>query len=310
MTSGPSSSPSPAAGWYPDPLDPSRERLWDGGQWSEQTRPTGSGSTPVTSMPVRQAARPSPVADGSATPTEVRRERSGSGWSTGSILGLGCGLLALLSVGGCVVLVGVVPLVAVRSQGAFSEEATEIAVAVPEPVPTTMMVEPGFVATTGPDGPVSDSAGPLALFGMPAEVVQPTDGDIAVLEVTVETPVDVTEPIFAAGGSDIEPGDREVVVGVPATIALRSASVDPLVMQDPFSWSIVGGSTGSDYRPAAIDCGAIDDDLTELDELGIGVGRTGVVCFVVEIEDFEHPETRVVLTAGDGAPAVWIRQLP
>lgn len=31
------------SGWYPDPVDPARERYWDGWQWSRSTRPAAGG---------------------------------------------------------------------------------------------------------------------------------------------------------------------------------------------------------------------------------------------------------------------------
>lgn len=34
------------AGWYPDPSDPGRLRLWDGANWSVETRPGGTGTPP------------------------------------------------------------------------------------------------------------------------------------------------------------------------------------------------------------------------------------------------------------------------
>ena len=59
----------PPQGWYPDPLDGDRLRLWDGSQWGEQTQPrpsvsqeTESGSTP----PVPALARPANGAPGPA----------------------------------------------------------------------------------------------------------------------------------------------------------------------------------------------------------------------------------------------------
>lgn len=41
----------PPTGWYPDPMNPSAQRFWDGHQWTEQTRPVGSTRMPAPSMP-------------------------------------------------------------------------------------------------------------------------------------------------------------------------------------------------------------------------------------------------------------------
>lgn len=54
----------PPAGWHPDPFDPSIDRYWDGGQWTGQTQPRGSGA------PVPDYGAPTQVfgAPGSPTP--------------------------------------------------------------------------------------------------------------------------------------------------------------------------------------------------------------------------------------------------
>lgn len=38
------STPNTPAGWYPDNANPGTERFWDGGQWTAQSRPTGTGT--------------------------------------------------------------------------------------------------------------------------------------------------------------------------------------------------------------------------------------------------------------------------
>lgn len=282
--------------------------MWDGERWSEQSRPAAASTPTPISLPRRPTTDPSSA--------ELKRERSNSGWSVGSLVGLGVGLLALLTVGGCVVLVGVVPLIAVRSQGTLVTEEVEVAVAIPETtvfeVPATNALEPGFGSTTaGPDGPTSDAVGPLATYGSAAEVVGILDrGAIAVFEITVEEPVDVTESVLAADAVGAD--DGEVLVGIPAAIILRESPTDQLPAVGVFDWTIVGGATATTSRPAvpgteAIGCDVIDADLTVVDEWSLGVERRGLVCITVPFADFDHPETRVVLTAGDGAPVTWIR---
>lgn len=39
------------SGWYADPVDPARERYWDGWQWSRNTRPVAPGPGPGTPQP-------------------------------------------------------------------------------------------------------------------------------------------------------------------------------------------------------------------------------------------------------------------
>lgn len=296
MSSDDTPSSSPAAGWYPDPLDAGVERLWDGERWSEQTRAAGSGSLPPP-LPSRRLATPGPP------PTESKPNRSGTGWSTGSVVGLGCGLLALLSVGGCVVLVGVVPLIAVRSEEVSVGEGFDVAVEVPEA--TMMALEPmeEFPPTTAGPG--------VALFGSSTGMVAVLDnGEAAAFSVTVEEPVDVTEAVLAAGGPEPDPDDGRVLVGVAATVVLNESTFEPLLAPGLFELTIVGGATGSMYSPVeagSVGCDLVDDDLTTVEEFRIGEEGRGIVCFVVPTEDFEHPETQVVLEVLGGAPITWIR---
>lgn len=56
------SSQQPPAGWYPDPAGSGDERYWDGGAWSQVTRPSG-GVNPPTGQPGQQ-----PVGAGGAGP--------------------------------------------------------------------------------------------------------------------------------------------------------------------------------------------------------------------------------------------------
>jgi len=220
-------------------------------------------------------------------------------------VGIGCGLVALLSVGGCVVLAGVVPLIAVRSQEAFVEEA-EIAVeAQTTMVPMTVPPEPME------EFPPTTAGADVARFGSSTEMVAVLDnGEAAAFEVTVEESVDVTEPVVAAGGPALEPGDDRVLVGVAASLELHESTVEPLPASGLFGWTIVGGATGTTYPPVvagSVGCDLIDADLTTVEQFGIGEEQRGVVCFLVPSADFEHPETQVVLEVAGGAPITWIR---
>lgn len=205
-------------------------------------------------------------------------------------------------------LVGIVPLMAVRSEQVFVEEE---AVAIPAPQPTRVpvTVEP-------PPEPMEEfpptTAGPgVAMFGLSTGMVAlPDNGETAAFDITVEEPVDVTQAVLTAGGPDPEPGEDRVLVGVAATMVLQESAVEPLGVPDLFEWTIVGGATGSMYSPVeagSAGCDLIDADLTTVEEFRIGEERRGIVCFVVPMEDFEHPETQVVLEVLGGAPITWIR---
>jgi uncharacterized RDD family membrane protein YckC len=57
-----SHTPSPPAGWYPDPSgDAGRERWWDGGSWTSRDR---LAATPAFAPPVAPAPRPSTTPNG------------------------------------------------------------------------------------------------------------------------------------------------------------------------------------------------------------------------------------------------------
>ena len=47
----PPSAPPPPPGWHADPLDPRRQRLWDGYRWTEQTRSPSEAGSPETWAP-------------------------------------------------------------------------------------------------------------------------------------------------------------------------------------------------------------------------------------------------------------------
>jgi hypothetical protein len=54
----------PTAGWYPAPDDPSRERWWNGAEWSDSFRPTAQSVVP----PAPAYGQPQPYATGYAQP--------------------------------------------------------------------------------------------------------------------------------------------------------------------------------------------------------------------------------------------------
>lgn len=63
----------PPAGWYPDPAGSGDERYWDGGAWSQVTRPTGGVNVPVGAGAVHHGAAPGP---GQAGPVPGHGARS------------------------------------------------------------------------------------------------------------------------------------------------------------------------------------------------------------------------------------------
>lgn len=54
----------PPANWYPAPDDPSRERWWNGAEWSETFRPAGQAAPP----PVPTYGQPLPYTTGYSHP--------------------------------------------------------------------------------------------------------------------------------------------------------------------------------------------------------------------------------------------------
>ena len=77
----------PPAGWHPDPYDPSIDRYWDGRQWTNQTRPKGSGDPTQVFGAVGQGGTP-PAAGG--------QKRRMWPWV------LGAGLVGLVALGAAV----------------------------------------------------------------------------------------------------------------------------------------------------------------------------------------------------------------
>ena len=51
----------PPRGWYPDPAQPGRERLWDGQRWSDQVRLPPGSPPPVTGLTSTAPASTGPV---------------------------------------------------------------------------------------------------------------------------------------------------------------------------------------------------------------------------------------------------------
>src|SRR4028118_1050230 len=50
-------------GWYADPVDPARERYWDGWQWSRNTRPSESQPPAAARGASARGAAPSAAGD-------------------------------------------------------------------------------------------------------------------------------------------------------------------------------------------------------------------------------------------------------
>ncbi|MGN0124785.1 MULTISPECIES: excalibur calcium-binding domain-containing protein [Rhodococcus] len=77
----------PPAGWHPDPYDPSIDRYWDGQQWTNQTRPKGSGDPTQVFGAVGQGGNP---------PAGGGQKRRKWPWA------LGAGLVGLVALGAAV----------------------------------------------------------------------------------------------------------------------------------------------------------------------------------------------------------------
>jgi uncharacterized RDD family membrane protein YckC len=69
------------SGWYPDPVNPTQERYWDGWQWSRNTRPVDQAPTgsPYAQPPYAQPSyAPYPESPSGRPPLGHPRPRSGS----------------------------------------------------------------------------------------------------------------------------------------------------------------------------------------------------------------------------------------
>lgn len=53
-------SAAPAAGWYPDPADPSASRWWSGTAWTDHVQPAAVAAVPAAAVPVAVAAPAGP----------------------------------------------------------------------------------------------------------------------------------------------------------------------------------------------------------------------------------------------------------
>lgn len=73
------SADSPPAGWYPDPAGSGGERYWDGGTWSQVTRPAG-GMSGGYAPQQGQAAAASPYAQGGYGPATTTRQPALAGF--------------------------------------------------------------------------------------------------------------------------------------------------------------------------------------------------------------------------------------
>ena len=59
--STPSDGPA-AAGWYPDPAEPAKERYWDGSDWTAEVRSAGAAPPPPPPLPAGYAPNQAPAA--------------------------------------------------------------------------------------------------------------------------------------------------------------------------------------------------------------------------------------------------------
>lgn len=126
----------PVAGWYADPADPTRQRYWNGAEWTKRTRAGASASAPAeASSSTVSSTDPFGTGATSAQPAPVR---------TGTIAAIALGVLVAVGAG-----------VAVAMSGGDSPE--------PRPTDTSIATDPGIAEPTGPAPSPTVSAHPFEM---------------------------------------------------------------------------------------------------------------------------------------------------
>lgn len=144
----------PPAGWHPDPYDPSIDRYWDGQQWTNQTRPKGSGDPTQVFGAVGQGGNP---------PAGGGQKRRKWPWA------LGAGLVGLVALGA-----------AVGEEEPKAETSSVVSTTSSSVAPTTTTVKP--TTTT----PRTTTSAPTTTSDSPAVVPLVPQVGTTVVETTTE----------------------------------------------------------------------------------------------------------------------------
>ncbi|MCT7292356.1 DUF2510 domain-containing protein [Rhodococcus sp. PAE-6] len=160
----------PPAGWHPDPYDPSIDRYWDGQQWTNQTRPRGSGDPTQVFGAVGQGGNP-PAAGGS--------KRRKWPWA------LGAGLVGLVALGA-----------AVGDEEPKTETSSVVSTTSSSVAPTTTTAKPATTTprtTTPAPTTTSDSPAVVPLVPQVGTTVVETTTEYTPLPAPAYTPPATTE---------------------------------------------------------------------------------------------------------------------
>lgn len=160
----------PPAGWHPDPYDPSIDRYWDGQQWTNQTRPRGSGDPTQVFGAVGQGGNP-PAAGGS--------KRRKWPWA------LGAGLVGLVALGA-----------AVGDEEPKTETSSVVSTTSSSVAPTTTTAKPATTtprATTPAPTTTSDSPAVVPLVPQVGTTVVETTTEYTPPPAPAHTPPATTE---------------------------------------------------------------------------------------------------------------------
>lgn len=340
------------AGWYPDPTQENTQRYWDGAQWTQHVQPK-LGPPPTTQQyPADQnpaqssshdttrqyqepqyqepqyraphyqqpqyqqpqyAPGPGPGPIGAPAPGK-------SGMSTGVKVLLGLLVLGLLTLGGCVVAIGLVV-----SSDDFQDQLDEIEQLEEgglDQLPTTedpfddgqpLVGEEGpDDGTAGSDGSGGNTGGAVTAgvgtrsdphpFDQPVELTWDTFGDAdgSVWTTTVGPPRDITDQVLADNQFNNPPPDGVRYVGFDVELTLVDAAKEPLAPGFNFTWELLGGSTAAAYDFRTIEtesfgCGLFDESFDGFSEVFETGTLSGTVCVPLPAEDLDHPDTQVAL---------------
>lgn len=315
----------PPANWYPDPSDPSRERYWDGAQWTSETRDVDDTPPPPPvpplsqGLPPGQTSAPPPSSGAPAPPPAYLRgphpqgpAAPKSGMSTTAKVLIALGVFSVVLLGGCVALITLARTAVEDAANELedSDFAAEIEEALEEPTEATVYDGAGTVDDGGDGQAAGDQStetgpgtreDPLA-YGETVTVTWQTYGDAdgSVWETTVGQPTDIGPDVMTANEFNAEPPDGVVFAGFPVTMTLLEAGKEPLSTGYNFTWEILGGSSAAAYDRSTIDtesfgCGVVPDEFGDFDEVFVGGTLTGTVCIPIPVADLDHPDTQIAL---------------